>query len=62
MFELSRYFPVLKLLCDPDNAGSLICCSHGKDRTGIVTALVLSVCGRSREEICEDYVKSQVGT
>ncbi|KAJ9088299.1 hypothetical protein DSO57_1024436 [Entomophthora muscae] len=33
----------------------LIHCSHGKDRTGVVTALLLSVIGVPRKDIISDY-------
>lgn len=36
----------------------LLFCKLGKDRTGLMTALVLSCCGATDEEIISDYVKS----
>jgi protein-tyrosine phosphatase len=36
-------------------------CAHGKDRTGIVTALVLSCVGLDKESIATDYAASEVG-
>ena len=36
----------------------LVHCSAGKDRTGLITALVQSLCGVSKEEIISDYSKS----
>lgn len=33
-------------------------CTSGKDRTGMVTAILLTVLGVGREEIMEDYMKS----
>ncbi len=35
-------------------------CSEGKDRTGIVAALVLEMLGASREDIIEDYLKTNI--
>ena len=35
----------------------LFFCKAGKDRTGLVAALLLSVCGASEEEIIQDYGK-----
>ena len=32
----------------------LLHCTHGKDRTGLVSALVLHVCGASRDAIVAD--------
>ncbi|KAL4425778.1 hypothetical protein ABPG75_009794 [Micractinium tetrahymenae] len=36
----------------------LFFCKLGKDRTGLMAALVLSVCGASEEEIVADYIRS----
>jgi len=38
----------------------MINCAHGKDRTGIVTALVLWCVGWSKDDIVADYAQSQV--
>lgn len=51
----------LKLLCDKDNLPALLNCAHGKDRTGIVSALVLSCLGKSPEYIAEEYALSSEG-
>ena len=34
-------------------------CTHGKDRTGIVSALILGLCGVREDDIVSDYVVSQ---
>lgn len=36
--------------------GVMINCSAGKDRTGVVSALLLMICGVSREDIIFDYM------
>ena len=36
----------------------LFFCKLGKDRTGVMAALVLAACGASDEEIVADYVRS----
>ena len=36
--------------------GVMFNCSAGKDRTGVVSALLLSLCGVSREDIVSDYM------
>ncbi|XP_046337860.2 uncharacterized protein LOC124119412 [Haliotis rufescens] len=51
----------LKLMCDEANFPILINCAHGKDRTGIVSALILSCNGKSKQEIAEEYAKSETG-
>ncbi|MBS5748968.1 MULTISPECIES: tyrosine-protein phosphatase [Actinotignum] len=38
--------------------GVLIHCTAGKDRTGVVTGLILSILGASRETILADYLTS----
>ena len=38
----------------------MVNCAHGKDRTGIVSAMVLGVLGKTKEEIAEDYARSEV--
>ena len=34
-------------------------CSAGKDRTGVITALLLWLCGVRREEIVYDYMRTK---
>ncbi|PZG50753.1 protein-tyrosine-phosphatase [Spongiactinospora gelatinilytica] len=45
----------LRVLARADGA-ALVHCAAGKDRTGVVCALALSVAGATREAIVEDYV------
>jgi len=52
----------LKLLRDPDNVPAMINCAHGKDRTGIIVALVLWCSGWSKDDIIADYAQSEVIT
>ncbi|MBA3360216.1 MAG: tyrosine-protein phosphatase [Acidimicrobiia bacterium] len=42
----------------PDSLPLVIHCSGGKDRTGIVTALLLAIAGVTDEEIAADYARS----
>ncbi|XP_076452737.1 uncharacterized protein LOC143288275 [Babylonia areolata] len=51
----------LKLLSRKDQLPALVNCAHGKDRTGIVSALVLYCQGKSIEEIVADYALSEEG-
>lgn len=37
----------------------LIHCSLGKDRTGVISALILSLCGVSDEDVARDYSFSE---
>lgn len=51
---------VLRICADSRNYQIMYHCSSGKDRTGLMTALILKVCGVSEEEIVEDYNRSEV--
>jgi len=50
---------VLRVCSDPANYPIMYHCSSGKDRTGLITALILKVCGVSDEAIIENYAQSQ---
>ncbi|XP_076801073.1 uncharacterized protein LOC143445685 [Clavelina lepadiformis] len=51
----------LELISQPENFPCIICCHAGKDRTGIVSAILLSICGFDRETIVDDYARSEFG-
>ncbi|MBR4501475.1 MAG: tyrosine-protein phosphatase [Clostridia bacterium] len=40
-------------------SGVMVCCTAGKDRTGVVSALLLLACGAEREAIVSDYALSR---
>jgi protein tyrosine/serine phosphatase len=46
---------VLELVADRNRHPIAWYCAAGKDRTGVIAALVLSLCGVSDEDIVEDY-------
>ena len=48
----------LKVLADPASGTSLVHCAAGKDRTGVVVALALSLVGVTRAAVVADYVRS----
>jgi protein-tyrosine phosphatase len=50
----------VKLLCAEDAMPALVHCSAGKDRTGIVSALVLAFLGVPDELIAADYALSAI--
>ncbi|KAI8577642.1 hypothetical protein K450DRAFT_251056 [Umbelopsis ramanniana AG] len=52
---------VLDILSDPERLPALIHCEQGKDRTGVIIAMVLSACGVDRQVIVDDYSKSRQG-
>ncbi len=56
--DIRKVFDVL--ITQPDDEAVLLHCSGGKDRTGIVSALVLSALGVSRSEIEADFLMSNV--
>lgn len=41
--------------------GVLFHCTAGKDRTGVLAALILALIGASREEIAQDYALTRIG-
>jgi len=51
---------VLRAIANARPGGVVIHCHSGKDRTGIVTALLLSLAGVERTTIAADYAESQV--
>ncbi|CAG5118761.1 unnamed protein product [Candidula unifasciata] len=51
----------LKLISDADNLPALINCAYGKDRTGIISALVLSCLGMPKDEVAKEYAMSTEG-
>lgn len=50
---------VITALAEAEGA-ALFHCTTGKDRTGFISALVLGICGVSREDITADYCVSQI--
>ena len=46
---------ILQALAAPDALPALYHCAGGKDRTGVITALILGIAGVSAETIAEDY-------
>ena len=51
-----RLTDVVRLIADPENHPVVFHCAAGKDRTGLVAALVLGVLGVDDETIVADYV------
>jgi protein-tyrosine phosphatase len=50
----------LEMIADPDYLPLVFHCSQGKDRTGILAAMVLSLMGVSNEDIIRDYVLTDI--
>ncbi|KAI9251050.1 protein-tyrosine phosphatase-like protein [Sporodiniella umbellata] len=51
----------LMVFTEPDNYPIEIHCTQGKDRTGMISALILSIAGVPEEIIVSDYAKTQKG-
>ena len=54
-----RFPPVLRAIADAPEGAVLVHCHGGKDRTGLVVALLLSLAGVPRDEVAEDYAISE---
>lgn len=48
----------LRLLADPGSGAAVVHCAAGKDRTGTVVALALSLAGVTRDAVVADYLAS----
>jgi protein-tyrosine phosphatase len=53
-----RLVETLEIIAEPSNLPLVFHCSVGKDRTGILAAIVLSVLGVAEADIIEDYTLS----
>jgi protein-tyrosine phosphatase len=54
-FAGSQVATVLQLLAEPEVYPAVFFCAAGKDRTGVLAAIVLSVLGVDDDDIVEDY-------
>lgn len=52
---------ILERMAKQEQGGIYFHCFAGKDRTGVVAAILLSVLGVSREDILRDYLKTREG-
>ncbi|CAL1700431.1 unnamed protein product [Somion occarium] len=52
---------ILRHVRDRPNEACIIHCTAGKDRTGIIAAILLKLAGVSDEDIAEDYALTRVG-
>jgi len=53
-----RVATALRVLADPASGTTLVHCAAGKDRTGVVVALALSLAGVTRAAVVGDYLRS----
>lgn len=56
----SEVADIMRLLLEDDNIPVLIHCAHGKDRTGVIIALILGCLDVEDEVISQDYALSEV--
>ncbi|KAH7236346.1 protein-tyrosine phosphatase-like protein [Fusarium tricinctum] len=52
---------ILSHLAKPDPSPLLIHCTAGKDRTGVICAFILSICGVDDQTIAREYSLTEVG-
>ena len=50
-----KLIAALEIIAEPSNQPLVFHCSAGKDRTGILSAILLSILGVAEEDIIEDY-------
>lgn len=55
------YGRIIKHLADEGSEGTLVHCTAGKDRTGVIVAVVLSLVGVPDEAIATEYQLTEIG-
>lgn len=53
-----QYKQIIERLADATNPGAIVHCSGGKDRTGVVVALIQRALGVSRSHVVQDFMLS----
>lgn len=51
-----RFGAAVAALADPDHQPAVFHCAAGKDRTGLIGAMILEVCGVERDLVVEDFL------
>jgi len=57
----SSFGTILRHVRDNPTAGCLVHCTAGKDRTGIISAILLKLAGVDDESIANDYALTRIG-
>jgi len=60
LYSNEQYSALLNTLINNQNLPLVFHCSHGKDRVGIGTAILLSALGVPRSEVIKDYLASNI--
>ena len=60
VYTKSAVAEILRLIIEGGNVPVLIHCAHGKDRTGLIVAVILGCLEVDDETIAQDYAKSHV--
>jgi protein tyrosine/serine phosphatase len=55
------YAKILRQLGQPGGGPVLLHCTAGKDRTGVIVAIILTLLGVTRQKICEEYELTETG-
>ena len=55
------YRTIIAHLCAPDPSPVLVHCTAGKDRTGVLVALLFLLCGVTAETVAEEYALTDLG-
>ncbi len=53
-----RFARAVEMLADESNYPVLVNCTAGKDRTGLLIAIVMDLIGASDQDICAEYARS----
>ena len=59
-FSKPAVVDTMRLIVEGDNIPILILCAHGKDRTGMIVAIILACLEVDDEIIALDYAQSEV--
>eukprot|EP01087_Luapelamoeba_hula_P020851 TRINITY_DN7182_c0_g1_i1.p1 TRINITY_DN7182_c0_g1~~TRINITY_DN7182_c0_g1_i1.p1 ORF type:complete len:1274 (-),score=250.19 TRINITY_DN7182_c0_g1_i1:29-3439(-) len=59
LYSYMEIVEALRIVSDPKNHPVLIHCASGKDRTGLISALILACCNVPDEDIIDNYALSE---
>jgi protein-tyrosine phosphatase len=53
---------VLEAIADPGSGTTVVHCTSGKDRTGLITALVLTLVGVAEDDVVTDFARTEAAS